>query len=91
MGLRALVFVLVGGFVAGISVVMTPEGDSSHLVGPADGAATPVYLPASPDAADVTGEYFADCEPAEPAAVAREEAFAREFWESSADLAGTAE
>lgn len=37
VGLPALVFVLVGGFVAGISVVMTPEGDSSHLVGPAAG------------------------------------------------------
>ncbi|MEA1929979.1 MAG: SDR family NAD(P)-dependent oxidoreductase [Euryarchaeota archaeon] len=52
----------------------------------AEGAATAVYLAASPRVDDVSGRYFADCEPKEPSAAARDRATQRRLWEQSADL-----
>ncbi|MFD1642577.1 SDR family NAD(P)-dependent oxidoreductase [Halohasta litorea] len=52
----------------------------------AEGAATAVSLAASPRVDDVSGRYFADCEPKEPSAAARDRATQRRLWEQSADL-----
>lgn len=53
---------------------------------PVGGAETSVYLAVSPEVADVTGLYYADCEPKTPSAVARDDALARELWSRSATL-----
>lgn len=57
---------------------------------PAQAAATPVYLAASPDVADADGEYFSDCEPVEPSRAALDDDLARRVWELSADVVGLA-
>jgi WW domain-containing oxidoreductase len=49
----------------------------------AQGAATQCYLAANPAVAGVTGEYFADCNPAQPTAIARDPALAARLWEES--------
>lgn len=53
---------------------------------PADGAATAVYLAVSPRVASVSGRYFADCEPTQPSAAARDRAAASRLFERSAAL-----
>lgn len=55
---------------------------------PERAARTSVYLAASPDAADASGEYFEDCEPVDPAAAAADDGHRRRLWERSAELAG---
>ncbi|MFW5977755.1 MAG: SDR family NAD(P)-dependent oxidoreductase, partial [Halohasta sp.] len=52
----------------------------------AEGAATAVYLAASPQVAGVSGQYFVDCEPETPSAAAREARAQRRLWEESARL-----
>ena len=52
----------------------------------AEGAATAVYLAASPRGATVSGRYFTDCESATPSAAARETTTQRRLWEESAGL-----
>lgn len=59
----------------------TPVADTTK-----DGAATMVYLGASEELADVSGEYFARCRQRRPAPSARDEAAMRELWERSAEL-----
>jgi len=49
----------------------------------AQGAATSCYVAVNPGAAAVTGEYFADCNPAEPRAIAKDVALAARLWEES--------
>ena len=49
----------------------------------AQGAATQCYLAAHPAAADVSGEYFADCNVATPSPQARDEGMAERLWEVS--------
>ena len=70
-----------------------PLSDLASLAGglpfvptPADGAATAVYLAVSPRVASVSGRYFADCEPTQPSAAARDRAAARQLFERSAAL-----
>jgi len=53
-----------------------------------EGAATAVYLAASPEVADVTGEYFTDCAARQPSREARDDATARRLWERSEELVG---
>ena len=53
---------------------------------PADGAKTAVYLAVSPRVDTVSGRYFADCEPTEPAAAARDRTAAHKLFERSAEL-----
>jgi NAD(P)-dependent dehydrogenase (short-subunit alcohol dehydrogenase family) len=53
---------------------------------PEDGAATLLYLAASPAVADTTGTYFARRREIRPAAPARDPEAARDLWERSADL-----
>ena len=57
---------------------------------PERAARTGVYLAASADAAGVTGEYFEDCEPSDPAAAAADDERRRRLWDLSAELAGLA-
>jgi NAD(P)-dependent dehydrogenase (short-subunit alcohol dehydrogenase family) len=52
-----------------------------------EGAQTPTYLVASPEVAEVTGEYFVDCQRRRPARAARDGELARRLWTVSADLA----
>jgi NAD(P)-dependent dehydrogenase (short-subunit alcohol dehydrogenase family) len=57
---------------------------------PEEGAKTIVYLATAPEAADITGGYFAKSRPATPTAAARDDAAARRLWEESARLANLA-
>lgn len=49
-----------------------------------EAAATSVHLAAAPQAGDVTGRYFADCEPVDPSPEARDDAASRRLWSWSA-------
>ena len=51
-----------------------------------EGAATAVYLAASPRAEEITGQYFTDCEPETPSAAARDTTTQRRLWAESAEL-----
>jgi NAD(P)-dependent dehydrogenase (short-subunit alcohol dehydrogenase family) len=53
------------------------------------GAATLVYLAASPDVADVSGEFFHNCRPGTQTAEARDDAIAQRLWRESERIAGT--
>ena len=57
---------------------------------PRKGASTIVYLASSPEAADVSGGYFADSRPATPSAQAQDDELAEELWDRSAALVGLA-
>lgn len=52
------------------------------------GAATTCYLAANPQAAGVSGKYYADCNEAEPLPVVNDEGLAKRLWEVSEDLVG---
>jgi len=52
----------------------------------AEGAATAVYLAASPQVDDGSGQYFIDCEPSTPSRAARDRAAQRRLWKRSAVL-----
>ncbi|MDG5777898.1 SDR family oxidoreductase [Haloarculaceae archaeon H-GB2-1] len=60
--------------------------------GPVDSAAeaarTSIYLASSPDVADVTGEYFVDCQPRRSSAESRDRETQRRLWEVSEALVG---
>jgi len=53
-----------------------------------EGAATGVYLVATPSVAGESGGYFQDCEPATPSRVARDRDLQRRLWEHSAEWTG---
>ena len=71
-----------------VSAVADLAGRLPFVPTPADGAATAVYLAASPRVEAVSGRYFADCEPTQPAAAARDRTAARRLFERSAELLG---
>jgi NAD(P)-dependent dehydrogenase (short-subunit alcohol dehydrogenase family) len=48
-----------------------------------EGAATQCYVAARPELEGVTGEYFADCNRAQPSALARDAQLAERLWEES--------
>ncbi len=73
-----------GGLMRTVLKVAKPIG----AISPEEGAKTIIYLASSPDAADVTGEYFYECKPATPTAEARNDADARKLWEISEGIAG---
>lgn len=56
-----------------------------------DGAATLVYLGASPTASDISGGYFARCRQIQPSNAARNRDVARKLWRHSAELLGISE
>jgi WW domain-containing oxidoreductase len=49
----------------------------------AEGAATQTYVATRPELATVSGEYFADCNVAQPSALAQDGALATRLWEES--------
>ena len=53
---------------------------------PAQGAATQCYLATSPAVAKVTGAYYADCNPSETTAIARDMSLAARLWQESEAL-----
>ncbi len=53
-----------------------------------DGAKTIIYLAASPDAANVSGEYFYECKLDTPSEAARDAADAKKLWDASAEISG---
>jgi NAD(P)-dependent dehydrogenase (short-subunit alcohol dehydrogenase family) len=50
---------------------------------PAQGAATSCYLAVHPGVAEVSGKYFADCNPATPSPLGRDSALATRLWQES--------
>jgi NAD(P)-dependent dehydrogenase (short-subunit alcohol dehydrogenase family) len=56
---------------------------------PEQGAATSVYLAASPEAADANGLYFIQCKPAKPSPAALDSGAAKQLWAESVRLTGT--
>lgn len=61
------------------------------LRSPAEGAATPLHVASAPELEGVTGGYFADCRPKEPAPTATDPDKARELWDLSLALVGLRE
>ena len=57
-------------------------------ISPEKGAQTLVYLASSPEAENVSGQYFYKCRPAAPSPAAQDDAAARRLWLESARLAG---
>ena len=55
---------------------------------PRKGARTLVYLASAPEAADVSGGYFADSRLATPSLQAQDDELAEELWKASAELTG---
>jgi hypothetical protein len=55
---------------------------------PAQGADTPIYLAASPDAEGITGQFFVNRKPRAANKVAGERALTARLWQVSADLVG---
>ncbi len=52
-----------------------------------EGAATQCYLAVHPDAEEVTGKYFADCNQAKSSSLGRDEALAARLWDESEKIA----
>jgi retinol dehydrogenase-12 len=57
------------------------------LPGPERGARTSVYLASSPEVAETTGRYFADCKLKEPSRLATDDELAAALWRESERLA----
>jgi NAD(P)-dependent dehydrogenase (short-subunit alcohol dehydrogenase family) len=55
---------------------------------PEAGAETLVYLAASPDVANVSGQFFADCRPGTLSTQAQDDALAQRLWRESERIAG---
>ena len=53
---------------------------------PAEGAATQCYVATNPALTGVTGQYFADCNPAEQSEYQEDEAIAARLWDVSEEL-----
>jgi NAD(P)-dependent dehydrogenase (short-subunit alcohol dehydrogenase family) len=61
-------------------------GGGFNFETPAQGAATSCYLASNPALAKVTGNYFADCNPAEQSAYQKDSAMAAKLWTVSEEL-----
>jgi NAD(P)-dependent dehydrogenase (short-subunit alcohol dehydrogenase family) len=64
-----------------------PGGGGLQMETPAQGAATSCYLASNPALAEVTGLYFADCNPAEQSDYQKDPAMAAKLWQVSEELA----
>ncbi|HVY64252.1 MAG TPA: SDR family NAD(P)-dependent oxidoreductase [Gammaproteobacteria bacterium] len=62
------------------------RGGGMNWETPAQGAATSCYLASNPKLARVTGQYFADCNPAEQSDYQKDPAMAAKLWKVSEDL-----
>jgi NAD(P)-dependent dehydrogenase (short-subunit alcohol dehydrogenase family) len=74
-----------GGFLARVMGLA-----KTFAISPEKGAETIVYLAASPDVNNISGEYFYKCRPAIPTDAARDDEAAARLWIESAKLAGIA-
>ncbi len=59
---------------------------ANYRKSPAQGAATVCYVATNPALANISGEYFADCNPAPQGVHQQDEAMARRLWSVSMDL-----
>jgi NAD(P)-dependent dehydrogenase (short-subunit alcohol dehydrogenase family) len=73
-----------GGLMRTVLKVAKPIG----AISPEEGAKTIIYLASSPQAENVSGEYFHECKPATPTAEARNDQDAKRLWEISGQIAG---
>ena len=73
-----------GGLMRTVLKVAKPIG----AISPEEGAKTIIYLAASPEVANVTGEYFYECKITAPTREAQNDADARRLWEMSEQIAG---
>jgi NAD(P)-dependent dehydrogenase (short-subunit alcohol dehydrogenase family) len=62
------------------------QGGGFGFEPPAQGAATSCYLASNPALKGVTGQYFADCNPAEQSAYQKDPAMAARLWQVSEEL-----
>ena len=62
------------------------RGGGTGWESPAQGAATSCYLASNPRLARVTGQYFADCNPAEQSDYQKDPAMAAKLWQVSTEL-----
>lgn len=66
-----------------------PDAISSRFINtPAEGAATVVYLGASPSVQEAGGQYFADCSKQTPSNAALDDKTARRLWTESEEMIG---
>jgi NAD(P)-dependent dehydrogenase (short-subunit alcohol dehydrogenase family) len=73
-----------GGLLSAFVRVAKPFGGIS----PEEGAKTILYLAASPNVAQVSGDYFYECKIDMPSAEARNDRDAKKLWEISAQISG---
>jgi NAD(P)-dependent dehydrogenase (short-subunit alcohol dehydrogenase family) len=73
-----------GGFMRTVLKVAKPIG----AISPEEGAKTIIYLVSSPEAAEITGEYFYQCKITTPTKEAQNDADAKRLWEISENIAG---
>ena len=67
------------------------EGVTAMELAEEDGAATSVYLAASPAVEGVSGRYFVDCREARSSPPSYDERLARRLWDASARMTGLVE
>ncbi len=74
------------------SGVFSPFGRfaSMFMIGPEEGAKTPVFLASSPEVEGVTGEYFEKCAPKRSSEASYDEELAKELWDVSLKMTGLA-
>jgi NAD(P)-dependent dehydrogenase (short-subunit alcohol dehydrogenase family) len=73
-----------GGLMRTVLKVAKPIG----AISPEEGAKTMIYLAASPEVSDVTGQYFYQCKPQAPTKEAQDDANAAKLWQVSEGIAG---
>ncbi len=69
-----------------IARVLYPVASAIAMKNVAQGAATQTYLATHPDAADVSGEYYADCNPAKHSRHARNGEMAKRLWDVTEEI-----
>jgi NAD(P)-dependent dehydrogenase (short-subunit alcohol dehydrogenase family) len=73
-----------GGLMRTVMRVAKPIG----AISPEEGAKTIIFLALSPAVANVTGEYFYECQPTVPTREAQSDVDALKLWQVSAQIAG---
>jgi NAD(P)-dependent dehydrogenase (short-subunit alcohol dehydrogenase family) len=72
----------------GLLSVLVRLAKSFRAISQEDGAKTITYLASSPDAANVSGEYFYECKVDAPSEAARSTADAKKLWDVSVQISG---
>ncbi|MFK7988953.1 MAG: SDR family NAD(P)-dependent oxidoreductase [Sandaracinaceae bacterium] len=76
-----------GRHLPGVLQLLQPVATAIAMKSIPQGAATQCYVAVHPDACDVSGEYFADCNVARSSAHSRDEALADRLWDVSEAIA----